>query len=226
VSIRGARASISYGTPLVGANHSAYKVQKLDEGSTVTCTVTAANALGISLPATSRSVSIRLPPAAGCPRATGRVSGRTLGLASLGMTRKQARHAYKHSSTRGQRYEDFFCLTPVGVRVGYASPKLVRLVTRRGPERLRGRVVWISTSNPYYAIDGIRPGATLTATEAELHKGNLFHVGINYWYLTPSGTVTAIFKARRGVVEEIGIADKRVTGSRKAQRAFLTSGFA
>jgi isoquinoline 1-oxidoreductase subunit alpha len=39
----------------------------------------------------------------GCPQATGRLHGEELGLVlvRLGMTRKQARHAYRHSSTRG-----------------------------------------------------------------------------------------------------------------------------
>jgi hypothetical protein len=139
------------------------------------------------------------------------------------MTRPQARHAYTRSSTRGKRYEDFFCLTPIGVRVGYASPKLLQTLSSPERKHLGGRVVWASTSNPVYAIDGVRPGATLKAAATRLPGGNLFHVGLNYWYLVPSGTVTAIFKVRRGIVEEIGIAAKELTGTVSAQRTFLTS---
>jgi inactivated superfamily I helicase len=130
---------------------------------------------------------------------------------------------YKHSSNRRTRYEDFFCLTPIGVRVGYASPKLVRLAPHRQQKRLRGRVVWASTANPFYAIAGIRAGATLSAAQAKLPKGNLFHIGLNDWYLAPVGSVTAIFKVRQGVVQEIGISDKALTRTPKTQRSFLTS---
>ncbi|MGI9185886.1 MAG: alpha/beta hydrolase, partial [Solirubrobacteraceae bacterium] len=54
----------------------------------------------------------------GCPRATGRLAGATLGPVGLGITRARTRHAFAHSSTRGRRYMDFFCLTPNGIRVG------------------------------------------------------------------------------------------------------------
>jgi hypothetical protein len=67
----------------------------------------------------------------------------------VGMTRVKARRAYTHSSDRGRRYEDFFCLTPIGVRVGYASPKLLRALPRRKRRGLAGRVVWASTSSPF-----------------------------------------------------------------------------
>ena len=76
----------------------------------------------------------------GCPLATGRLSGQTLGLVKLGMTRAQARHAYTHSSDRGKRYEDFFCLTPIGVRVGYASPALLKTLPASERKRFEGRV--------------------------------------------------------------------------------------
>ncbi len=212
-----------YGTPLAGVTRNTYRLGTLDEGSTLTCRVIASNAFGQGAPATSKAVSVVLPHVAGCPRATGRVSGVKLGLVSLGMTRKQARHAYTHSSTRGKRYEDFFCLTPIGVRVGYASPKLLRLLPPGQRKRLAGRVVWISTSNPYFAIKGIRQGSALAATEAKIHGGNLFHVGLNFWYLAPAGTVTAVFKVRAGVVEEIGIAEKGLTRTKKSRLSFITS---
>ncbi len=151
------------------------------------------------------------------------MAGGKLGLVSLGMTRARTHHAYSRSSNRGQPYEDFFCLTPIGVRVGYASPKLVRLA---GHSRLLGLVVWISSANPIYAVAGIRPGAALAATEAKLHGGNLFHIGINLWYLARWRSVTAIFKVRHGLVQEIGIANEQLTRTHEAEHAFLTSGFA
>jgi hypothetical protein len=158
-----------------------------------------------------------------CPRATGSLSGETLGLVRLGETRKQARHAYTRSSNRGRRYLDFFCLTPIGVRVGYASPALLATVSASERAALQGRAIWISTSSPQYAVKGIRPGATVAAAAKKLKLGRVFHIGINDWYLAPAGSATAILKARHGIVEEIGIADKAVTHGRSAQRTFLTS---
>jgi Secretory lipase len=158
-----------------------------------------------------------------CPLATGTLSGDTLGLARLGMTRAQARKAYTHSSNRGRRYEDFFCLTPIGVRVGYASPKLLGAVPRRQRKALQGRVVWASTSDIYYALKGVRPRATVGTARAYLKLEKPFHVGRNYWYLAPDGRSTAVLKVRRGIVEEIGIGDKQLTRSRKADLAFLHS---
>jgi isoquinoline 1-oxidoreductase subunit alpha len=159
----------------------------------------------------------------GCPQATGRLHGEELGLVRLGMTRKQARHAYRHSSTRGFKYKDFFCLTPRGVRVGYASPKLLKTLPADQRKKFEGRVIWASTSNDFYEIHGVRPGATVHAARKHLKLTGPFHVGLNYWYLAPNGAATAVLKTRHGVVEEIGIGAKALTQSDHAQRAFLSS---
>lgn len=160
---------------------------------------------------------------AACPLATGKLSGNRLGLVALGMTRAQTRKAYTHSSDRRKRYEEFFCLTPVGVRVGYASPKLLSSVPRRQRKAFRGRVVWASTSAIYYALKGIRPRTTIKAAGKMIKPEKPFHVGRNTWYLAPNGRSTAVLKVRHGIVQEIGIADKRFTRGRKASRAFLKS---
>ncbi|MGI8864112.1 MAG: hypothetical protein ACR2JH_06880, partial [Solirubrobacteraceae bacterium] len=161
------------------------------------------------------------PARKGCPAATGKLRGNTLGLLRLGMTRAQARHAYRLSSTRGFKYKDFFCLTPNGVRVGYASPKLIRTVPKREREHLLKHVIWASTSNAFYSVRGIHPGATLTAAAKALHPAGPFHVGLNYWYLAANGRSTAVLKVRHGIVEEIGIGDKALIHGHKADLAFL-----
>ena len=211
------------GTPVVGATGATYKVPTADEGLTITCTVVAFNGGGAGPSATSHSVIIALPVVTGCPRATGKLSGTSLGLARLGMTRARARRAYTKSSARGRKYEDFFCLTPIGVRVGYASPVLLKALSKKTREALTGRVVWASTSNRYYTIKGIRADATLAAARKKLHVGKQFHIGRNYWYLAPDGKSTAVLKVRHGIVEEIGIGDNRLTHGRKAESALMHS---
>ena len=164
------------------------------------------------------------PPArvrAGCPRSTGRLSGRTLGLVRLGTTRTAARRVFRRSSNRGRRYMDFFCLTPNGVRVGYPSPKLLRTVTRRERRREQGKVVLALSANPHYALRGVRPGARLAAVARRLKTGAAFHIGLNYWYLARNGASTGVLKVRHGIIEEVGIADKRLTRGRRAALRFL-----
>jgi hypothetical protein len=212
------------GTPIAGATGSTYKIVSLDEGEKLTCTVTAKNSLGAGSPVTSAGVSVPVPHVAKCPAASGRLHGTILGLLRLGDTHKQAEHAYRHSSSRGKHYEEFFCLTPQGVRVGYASPKLLKTLPARERGKLAGRVIWISTSSAYYNVNGVRPGATVSAASKKLKLSKVFVIGKNDWYLAPAGSATAVLKVRQGVVEEIGIGERNLTdGSRGAQRAFLTS---
>lgn len=211
------------GTPIPGADTNGLTVQAFYEGTTLTCAVAASNTAGTSRPATSASVRVPVPSVKRCPAATGSAKGTNLGLLRLGMTRAQARRAYTKSSDRGKRYQDFFCLTPRGVRVGYASPKLLKTLPVRSRRRYSGRVIWASTSSEYYSIHGIRPEATVATAARVLKLGKLFVIGLNDWYLAPDGAVTAVFKARHGIIEEIGIGARTLTTSRSAQRVFLTS---
>ncbi len=211
------------GTPIAGATHATYKVQSTDEGLTLTCAVTATNAAGSSSPATTKGVLVPVPKVRGCPAATGRLSGQTLGLVKLGMTRAQARHEYRRSSNRGKRYQDFFCLTPIGVRVGYASPALLKTLARRERNKLQGRVVWTSTASAYYTLNGVRAGATVAAAGTRLKLGTEFHIGLNDWYLPSAGKATGVLKVRHGIIEEIGITYPQLAGTRKADLAFLKS---
>jgi hypothetical protein len=209
------------GTPIAGATNSTYTVRTLDEGLTLTCTVTAYNAAGAGHPATSRGVGVPVPHVRGCPRATGRIGGRTLGLVRLGMTRLQARSVYRLNSRWATRNQDFFCLTPIGVRVGYPTGALLRTLSRSESARVSGRVVMALSANAHYALRGVRPGATLRAARRALGAGNLFHIGLNFWYFAPQGSWTAVLKVRHGIVLEVGVADGRLTRSRRAQLTFI-----
>ena len=162
-------------------------------------------------------------PRPGCPLATGRLSGTTLGLVRLGFTRARARRAYTHSSDRGRRYEDFFCLTPTGVRVGYASAKLLSLLSR-SPARAGPRPggvgldlepLLLAARHPARRVAGRGPPGS-PARRAVPRRPQP-------WYFAPNGPSTALLKVRRGIVQEIGIADKALTGRRGAKRAFVTS---
>jgi len=210
------------GTPIVGAMKSTYRVQSSDEGLTLTCAVLAYNAAGVGV-ATSAPLPVAVPFVAGCPAATGKLTGERLGLVRLGMTRRQARAAYRHSSKRVERDEDFFCLTPSGVTVGYGAPALLRGLSPGVRTRLRGRVTWVSTSSAYFAVLGIRVGATATAATARLQVASVVHLGSDDWYLARAGASTAVLRVKHGVVDEIGIAERQLTRGRASDRELVMS---
>jgi hypothetical protein len=203
------------GTPIAGATTSSYTIKSTDEQLTLTCTVSAANQKGAGAPATSRGIAVAVAKVKGCPAATGTLSGSKLGLVKLGMTRTQARHAYTKSSNRGKKHEDFFCLTPIGVRVGYGSQSV--------PKNLRDRVIWASTASAYYAVHGIRVGATVTAATKAIKLTGPYKVGLNTWYFAADGAANAVFKTRGGLIQEIGIAEKSLTTNKKTDLIFLRS---
>jgi hypothetical protein len=210
------------GTVLVGATGDTYEAGTIDEGTALKCTVTAANSAGAAS-AMSNAVNVPIPFVAHCPGAAGTMTGTTIGQIQLGMTRSRARYLYRQHSNRGKQYEDFFCLTPIGVRVGYASPKLLKPLSRRERAEVRGTVVWSSTSDPFYSLDGIRAGQSIATASLVLGTEPPFHIGLNYWYLARKTTYTAVLKVRGGVVEELGIADNALTTSRGLQSVLMHS---
>jgi hypothetical protein len=141
------------------------------------------------------------------------------------MNRSRAHHLFARWSTRGRRYMDFFCLSPIGIRAGYPSPALLRALPRKERRQVQGRVVLVLTANHHYALRGVHPGARLANVARRLGIGKGFGIGLNWWYLTPNGPSHGVLKVRHGIIEEIGIADKRLTGSksRAVLRRFLKS---
>jgi hypothetical protein len=213
---------IRNGVPLFGNTRNRRTVVTLDEGSTLSCTVTANNPGG-SNTAGSKKVKVPIPFIKGCPGATGSLTATRLGLIRLDMTQSQARTAYVHHTDRGHQYLDFFCLTPIGVRVGYASPKLLRTLPRSERRKLANRVVWASTSNPFYSLDGVRAGESIATASALLHTEPPFHIGLNFWYLARTSKLTLVLKVRGGAVQEVGIAANNLTNGRTAQNDLMHS---
>jgi hypothetical protein len=159
----------------------------------------------------------------GCPAATGKVTGTTLGLLTLGDTRARARKVYAKSTYRKTKYEDFFCLTPTGVTVGYASPALLKIIPAHQRKRLVGRAMWASTTNSFYASHGIRVGTRIASARKALKLTGPIRVGRNTWYLAPNGASTAVFKTSGRIITEIGIANKKLTTGHKRRFALLKS---
>jgi hypothetical protein len=96
-------------------------------------------------------------------------------------------------------------------------------VSKTERRRVRGRAILILTANKHYALRGVRVGTRLSKVARKLHAGRRFRVGRNTWYLTPNGSSRGVLKVRHGRIEEVGIANRRLTRTRAAARRFLRS---
>jgi hypothetical protein len=159
----------------------------------------------------------------GCPTASGSLSDRSLGPVRLGMTRTQAQAAFVASSTRGHTEMEFFCLTPNGIRVGYASDALKRRLPHEARDVRVGQVVIALTANTSYALRGVRSGTRLTTVATRLGASAPIVIGRNSWYLIRDGSGRGVLKVQHGVIDEIGIAEPGLTASRATARTFLSS---
>jgi hypothetical protein len=79
------------------------------------------------------------------------------------------------------------------------------------------------TANPFYALDGVRPGASLSEAQSKLHLSKVFHIGLNDWYIASRPLANGVLKVRRGIVQEVGLVNRLLTRTRKAQGRLLVS---
>lgn len=212
------------GAPISGAIDRTVTVTIGDEAGTLACVVSAANASGTGPAATSAGVIVAEPGTLHCPRPTGRLSGRELGPFSLGITRARARHTLHRYQVTANDFDNFCLYAGWGIRVGYPSARLLRSFSAPARTPRSARIVLALTANPFYALDGVRPGAALSAVAARLRVGRRFHIGSNFWYLAPGASARGVLKVRGGIIQEVGIASLALTaGTRTDQRAFLSS---
>jgi len=159
-----------------------------------------------------------------CPKPSGRLSGQRLGPLSLGVTKTQARHTLRRFVVQPTGFDDFCLRAGWGIRVGYASAKLERLLPRRIGRLVAGRSVEVLTANRFYALDGVRPGTKLARVAGKLHLSprSYYAIGLNDWYLVSGRSAYGVLKVRYGVVLEVGIADKRAIHGAKGALGFFT----
>lgn len=205
------------GVALAGAHSPILRINRLDEGSQLVCEVTASN--GNSAEAASNAVVVPVARIHGCPQASGRIHGRTLGLVSLGQSRAAAAGAMWRSRHDRSQDRELLCLEPAGITVGVPTPRLNRLLGGGSA----GRVVWALTANPHYTLDGVGPGIALPAAEKLIAGGTVVRRRGTDVYLVRLRSATLVLLASHGVVTQIGIAAKRVTASRRLRAALVLS---
>jgi hypothetical protein len=145
------------------------------------------------------------PQSAACPAPTGRLSGLLLGPVRLGASRTLVRRAMAASIDSAHGRVDVFCLSAGNLRVAFT----------------RGKAALALSANRHYALRGVRPGARLTARVVRrLHASR---IGRSGWYLVPNGRSRGVLAVRKGVVTQVGIAAKALTGTPGAARRLLAS---
>ena len=108
-----------------------------------------------------------------------------------------------------------------GRRVASCETQLLGAAHMR--DRLDGRIVLALTANRNYALDGVRPGARLATVAERLALGAPFRWGRNTWYLVHGRRANGVIKVRRGVILEVGIANRALTDHRVAEQQLLRS---
>jgi YVTN family beta-propeller protein len=208
------------GVPIAGAVGQTYVVQAADMGHAITCTVTAADGSSSSS-ATSAGVSVPVVNVNACPKPSGRLAGTTLGPISLGLTRAKARRMLPRFDVRSY-HTDNFCLSGgQGIRVGYASTRLLGKPSPAMLSKVNGRVVLELTANPFYTLRGVREGMRLTVAARRLKLGNAIHWGPNDWYVIQGRSSNGVLKVRHGIVSEVGVANRQLTNNHATQLRLL-----
>ena len=207
------------GIDLTGETNASYTVARLDEGSSLSCAVTASNEFGVSPTVRTGAVRVPIAPTKGCPSVTGSVSATGLGPILLGEQRAAVRARLRTSSRTTANGVDAFCLTPAPVRVGYGP------APRKGSFKLPAAAApsaWIISSAPYYTYDGLGPGSKLRRVMSRLRHGlSTTSAGQDLYGVERAGAMI-VFGARHGLVDEIGV----LTPPAGATRAQLMSALA
>lgn len=211
------------GVVIAKATGNTYLVKIGDEGATLTCAVVAHNSAGSGGPANSKGVLVGLKSAVTCPKPSGKLSGNKLGTFRLGTSRSTDRKLNHRYQVTHNGFDNFCLYAGWGIRVGYPSKALLAGLTKAERDALKGKAVLALTANPFYALDGIRPGTKVSVAVTRLHLGDPIHVGVNYWYFLPGKRVTGVLKVRGGLVQEVGLASAVLTQTRAQQRQFISS---
>ena len=153
------------------------------------------------------------PAPSGCSATRGRLAGRQLGPVRLGMTRAASHRAL----AGGKPYVDPLCPSPA-VHVLYGGPKQLSGLSARSRRALRGRVVAAWSTSRAFALHGVRPGARLALARHGLRLGRGVQGHGSSWYFVGNGPSAGILEVRRGKVIAVGVADRRMLGSRARQR--------
>lgn len=214
-------ASYSPDCETLGATTPAPSSTSSSTGTNGTVTVTVTTTVPTTTTTTIKTASPTTTPT--CPAPVGAVGGTAVGVFSVGMTQGQARETLSRYHVTENRFDNFCLYHGWGIRLGYPTAALTKMLPASQRARYEGHVVLALTANPFYALDGARPGDTIASVAEHVHVGKPFHVGSNDWYFAVGGAETGVLKVRNGVVQEVGLASLALTKTRAEQRVFINS---
>jgi hypothetical protein len=185
-------------------------------GTTPTTTTTSANVP--PAPSTPGASDSSAPP---CPQPTGRLGGLSIGPLTLGVTRAQARRTLARFSVTRSGLDDF-CLAAGGdIRAAYPTTRILAAAPKALRASLRSRVILAVTPNPFYALDGARPGERVRTVAKRLHLQAALRINGSDWYVVPGEPANGVLKTHAGVITEVGLLNRRLSENRPAQRQLL-----
>jgi hypothetical protein len=191
-------------------------------GSTPTTTTSANVPPGTTTPPTGTPETTDSSTAP-CPKPSGRLGGLSIGPLALGFTRAQARRTLtRFSVTRGGL--DDFCLDGGrDIRAAYPTSRILAGAPEALRASLRSRVILAVTPSSFYSLDGAKPGDRVRTIAKRLHLGAPFRIDGNDWYVIPGELANGVLKAHAGVVSEVGLVNRRLSGNRVTQRRVLSA---
>ena len=156
----------------------------------------------------------------GCVNSRGGAAGTRLGPARLGRTRKRQRRFFHGKALKSRRGMDRYCATGGGsFRIGYPTSRLSRTARKLA----RKRAIVILTSSKRFSVRGVRPGSSVKGLRRRLRGERRLAIGRNAWYLARGRKATLVYKTRGKRVLDVGIGDRRLTGTSGSARRFLRS---
>jgi hypothetical protein len=162
--------------------------------------------------------------ARGCLNVAGGVSGKRLGRAVIGRTRKRQRQVLGGRLLSRRGGIDRYCVNGGGaMRIGYPTARLRRAYPGRSRVllRRRRRALLVLTSSKRVSVRGLGVGDSLRTLHRRLRGERRLPVGRNSWYVASGRRARLLFQVRRGRIRQVGIADKGLTRGRRAGRSFL-----
>jgi hypothetical protein len=156
---------------------------------------------------------------AGCPRPTGRLTGRRLGPVALGRPRAHV------TARRSRGRMTTVCLAGGGIHIGYPWRALLRELGHRERGRLANHVVLAFTGNRHYALRGVRPGSRFRPASRRLDLDRGYRIHGNTLFIIPGRVANGLLEVHGRVVKAVGIANKRLTSTAARIRRFLRGFF-
>ncbi len=162
-------------------------------------------------------------PSSRCASRGRGVRARSVGRATLGRKRAIQRRRFGNARRlRARKGIDRYCVKGGGLmRVGYPTRQLNKRLSRRTRREVRDEAVLALTTNRRLGIRGLRVGSRTKVLRASFRGERGVRVGRNTWYLVRSRKARFVFKTRRGRIGELGLANLKLTSSRRSGARLL-----